>query len=189
MKVEVYVSRKYMNGRWCVRCHRQGMTPFLRTSVSAIRHAVTAGERKLSSVTVIDIGCGNGRNMEGLRELGFGKVSGYDMCADAPGSVPVVLGHTPFPCSDGKADVILANYVFMFLDEAETTQVLREINRSSHAGSMLVLELYPAKDSRIRDDKQMLNMQHDLYEELMRDAASWASLRWCKGKFLLRRTR
>lgn len=185
------MSRKYMNERWCVRCHRPGMTPFLRTSLGKIERQFAAHNGLVrSEITVADIGCGNGRNLKALAELGYVRLSGYDMCGDSEYAKTMLLGHLPIPEETGAVDLVLANYIFMFLDEAETTQVISEINRMTHHLSVIVIELYPAKDSRITDNKAMVAMQHSLHRELeskLEDGWMWERVRWCKGKCVLRK--
>lgn len=182
------MSRKYMNGKWCVRCGRKGMTPFLRTSLPKIEVGFALDGYVRSEITVIDIGCGNGRNLTGLEERGYVKLHGYDMCPGASATA-LVLGKDKLPHAAGSVDIVLANFVFMFLDEAETSQVLAEINRITHTGSVVVIELYPAKDSRIKNAREMEAMQSALHIELERglpDGLLWDRVRWCKGKCVLR---
>lgn len=186
------MSRKYMNGKWCVRCGRKGMTPFLRDSVPKIQVIHRMQGLPNQDVTVVDIGCGNGRSMTGLQELSYVKLFGYDMCGDSENARSMLLGKDKFPHEAGSVDLVLANYVFMFLDPAETAQVVKEINRITHTGSVLVLELYPAKDSCITDNEQMVALQHALHRDLERDlplGILWERVRWCKGKCLLHRVK
>lgn len=184
------MSRKYMNDRWCVRCGRQGMTPFLRDSLKKIEPQLALDGLTRGEITVVDIGCGNGRNLKALAERGYTRLNGYDMCGDSAYAKTLLLGAEPLQEEDGSVDLVLANYVFMFLDEAETKQVLAEINRITHHNSMLVIELYPAKDSRIKSDGEMKLMQHALFNELEKglpETWMWEQVRWCKGKCVLRK--
>jgi SAM-dependent methyltransferase len=118
------------------------------------------------ALRVLDIGCGNGRNSEWLRAQGHSVLS-LDMC---PGNnsptKKVVLGHTKLPVKDNWAQVILMNYVLMFLNDVEREQLYMEIARVSaraYPGCLAVVEMYPAKDSHA-PTKQACNDLLDEFE-------------------------
>lgn len=125
------MSRKYLNDRWCVRCGRKEATPYLRKNVKLFTES---GE-------VLDIGCGNGRNSKYMMELGY-KVDPIDMADDF--GIKCVLGEDPLP--DKKYDILMANYILMFLDEDTRLKVMEEMNARAKEGSILMMEMYPAKD-------------------------------------------
>lgn len=180
------MSRQYMNGRWCVRCGRKGMTPALRDWLKHLKTLLD--DRDASSLTVVDVGCGNGRNMNGLLQLGFdeNKMKGYDMCPNAgSAAVKLTLGHDDFPEPDASVDMFLANYILMFLDDAEIDKVISEINRTAAAGAVVMVELYPAKDSRIKTKKEMLDFQDDLIKRFMLSQGDWTVPRRVQGKFIM----
>ena len=126
------MSRKYLNGRWCVRCNKCDPTPYLKNNVKLFP----------SSGLVLDIGCGNGRNSTYMSELGY-KVDSLDMAGDF--GIKMVLGVDPFPKK--RYDVILANYILMFLDDDERKRVFEQILDCSKEGTVLMIEMYPAKDA------------------------------------------
>jgi SAM-dependent methyltransferase len=182
------MSRKYMNDKWCVRCGRPGMTPYLDSKLQVIKGLLN--EKSAAEVVVVDIGCGNGRNMNGLIKLGFdpAKVQGFDMCPDNPGVTALKLGHDKFPQADASVDLFLANYVFMFLDDAEVAQVMTEINRTAKKDAVIVIELYPAKDSRIHNDKEMADFKTLLVKGLdvgIPRSKCWFPWHNVKGKCIL----
>jgi chemotaxis methyl-accepting protein methylase len=76
-----------------------------------------------------------------MKESGF-QVTSVDMVEDF--GEKVVLGVDPLP--EEKYDIILANYILMFLNKKERKKVLRGINANSKPGTLLMVELYPAKD-------------------------------------------
>jgi len=125
------MSRKYLNDRWCVRCGRKTPTPYLKKNQ---KHLPPAG-------SVLDIGCGNGRNSVFMKNLGY-KVDGIDMAGDF--GIKSILGVEDLP--KGPYDIILANYVLMFLNQKERYKVFRDILRCSKEGTMLFIEMYPALD-------------------------------------------
>jgi len=122
---------------------------------------------------VLDIGCGNGRNSAFMKKKGY-QVTAVDMAVDFGSHI--MLGRDPFP--KGKYDIILANYVLMFLDEEERKQVIGEIQDKSKEGTVLVVELYEAKDA------YPCNVS-----EVTEGLEGWEKLRFAKagGKCILRK--
>lgn len=127
------MSRKYLNNKWCARCNRKEPTPYLKKNTKLLP----------KSGRVLDIGCGNGRNSEYMKSLGY-TVDSIDMVDDY--GFKLVLGKDKLP-RRYKYDIILANYVLMFLDFDEHQQVLDEILRAAKVKSAIVIEMYPAKDA------------------------------------------
>jgi len=127
------MSRKYLNNRWCVRCGKETPTPYLKKNMKLLPQ----------QGTVLDIGCGNGRNSRHMLALGY-KIMACDMAPPSFG-IPMTLGHDPLP--KGKYDVILVNYILMFLNTKERKQVMSEILERSKKGTTMMIEMYPAKDA------------------------------------------
>lgn len=164
-----------MNGRWCVRCGKTDPTPYLKK----------AYKRFLSSVNtdklVVDVGCGNGRNSKFMLAQGFTNVAPMDMaCGDLEGCRAVILGSERFPIDSRSANIILANYILMFLDKVEVTQVMQEIERIAAKGCFLVIELYPAKDSHWRTAEDIAWLNNALRIRLL--GAGWEQLQYSKDK-------
>ena len=111
-----------------------------------------------------------------MRDQGFNVIP-LDMCNDFGENI--ILGRDPFPVADNSVDIILSNYVMMFLSTEERDQVIGEMQRVSKSGCMIVLELYPAKDSYIVNDEEMVAMQKDIFDRL-----DCAKVRYSKGKFV-----
>lgn len=126
------MSRKYMNNRWCVRCGKDVPTPYLRKNLKLLP---TSGR-------VLDIGCGNGRNSKYMIGLGY-QVDAIDMFPPDFGK-KIILGQEPLPHE--MYDIILANYILMFLNDTERENVMWNILANSRKGSTLIIEMYPAKD-------------------------------------------
>lgn len=133
------MSRQYLNDRWCVRCGRKDPTPYLKNNVKLFME-----KEFWRKQVVVDIGCGNGRNSKYMMDLGFAAVCPFDMKNDF--GTKITLGKDQIPIENEHADIILANYVLMFLSKKELHQVLDEIKRIISPDGMFMFELYPAKD-------------------------------------------
>ena len=158
------MSRKYMNDRWCVRCGKDVPTPYLKKNKKLLP----------GHGNVLDVGCGNGRNSKYMRSLGF-QVDSVDMAGDF--GVKLELGIEPLPKK--KYDVILANYILMFLKpETERKRVMSEILARSKKDTTMMIEMYPAKDAYDYNFDDMVNYFID---------NGWTKLRKSKDKCVLRR--
>lgn len=131
-----------MNGRWCVRCGKDVPTPYLKKNTKLFPE----------KGTVLDVGCGNGRNSRYMISLGY-KVDPIDMANDF--GIKCVLGEDPLP--NKKYDILLANYILMFLDEKSRSKVMEEMNYRAKENSILMIEMYPAKDAYEYDFDSMVD--------------------------------
>lgn len=138
------MSRQYLNDRWCVRCSKKTATPYL------IKNTKLFPE----TGTVLDVGCGNGRNSDYMRGLGY-EVDSVDMVADYEHSTQTILGVEPLP--DKEYDIILANYSLMFFDPTERSLVMLDMFTCSKPETIIVIEMYPAKDAYNYDFDEMFN--------------------------------
>ena len=185
------MSRKYLNDRWCVRCGKTDPTPYLRdnwwTLIPHQRCGLYVPEKvAIPMCTVLDIGCGNGRNLKFMREMGFGRVGGAkcigcDMAKGCPGAVMMTLGQDRLPADDKSVDIILCNYLLMFLRDFERQQVIGEIKRVASKHCAIMVELYPAKDSVAKTEAAALKLQKEIF-----DALGWVKVRWSKLRFIAR---
>jgi len=169
------MSRKYLNDRWCVRCGRKSPCPYL------VRNIGILNREAVKDKLVLDCGCGNGRNSIYLQSLGFKDVRSLDMAGDF--GVKCVLGKDKLPARSRSSGLILCDYVFMFLDEKERGFLCGEIDRVASDGCFLVVELYPAKDSYFKDEKNILDFQEKLYNKL--NKTHWFKVKYSKQKFIL----
>ena len=167
------MSRKYMNDRWCVRCGKTDPTPYLRKNLELLKNG-----RDCSDLSVVDIGCGNGRNTRFLLDNGFKNCRAFDMVDDF--GEKMVLGHEMFPVEDNSVDLILANYILMFLDKDERDQVVGELKRISRKGCYFVLELYAAKDSYTKTKEESIKLQEELFDML-----NWEKIRYSQERFIV----
>ena len=163
-----------MNDKWCVRCGRTTPTPYTLKVLEWRRKAT------LPLRSVLDLGCGNGRNLRAFQINGRARrMVGFDLCVKRARSIcrahicrPVrlcrgTLGHDPLP--KGRFDIVLLNYSLMFLDLLERERVIADAYDRLTRGGWLVVEMYPARDSECTSDEAC---EHVIDQEVFRRGAN-----------------
>jgi len=168
------MSRKYLNDKYCVRCGRKEACPYLRDNYDTLVEG-----KKRTKLSVLDIGCGNGRNSEFMKNKGH-KVVSLDMVNDY--GVKTILGEDTLPVENNSVDIILCNYLMMFLSPKERNQLIKEIKRVAGRDCIIMLELYPAKDCYAKTDEEMVKMQGQIFKKI-----GWEKIRYRKGKFIAKK--
>jgi len=130
--------------------------------------------------TVVDLGCGNGRNSDFMREQGH-KVYSFDMIADYKHGIETELGKESLPMGI-PTDIILCNYVLMFLNKKERKQVIKDIKRIAAPGCTVMVQLYEAKDSFAPTKEEKIKMQQEIF-----DALGWEKIRYSQQGFVARK--
>lgn len=174
------MSRKYLNDKYCVRCGRRTPTPYLRDNYERLLDD-GGDKRKPKDICVVDLGCGNGRNSQFMKSKGH-TVIPLDMVNDY--GFEVMLGREELPVPRLLADIVLCNYLLMFLSKAERKQIIREIKKISHSGTIIMVELYPAKDSFAKTKEEMLEMQKEIFDSL-----GWEKIRYSQARFIAKSTK
>ena len=167
------MSRKYLNDKYCVRCGRKEACPYLRDNYKLLVEG-----REDTALHVMDIGCGNGRNSEFMKK-NHHNVMSLDMVNDY--GIKTILGKDVLPVEKACVDIILCNYLMMFLNHRERSQLIKEIKRVAAPDCVIMLELYPAKDSFAKTEEDMVKMQEQIFKKL-----GWEKIRYRKGKFIAR---
>ena len=184
------MSRQYMLDRWCVRCGRTTPTPYTLKTIQWRRKAM------LPVRSVLDVGCGNGRNLHAF-QIGTSakRLVGFDLCTDRAKNLcqahvcrkvrlrSGILGRDELP--KGKFDIVLLNYSLMFLDRDERRKVLSEAYDRLARGGWLVIEMYPAKDSECPTNEDCENV---IELEVLRVAADAVVFRRSKNRVIVERT-
>lgn len=142
-----------------VRCHSDQPTPYLRDNVKKILNKLAPFLNKKEPPVAIDFGAGNGRNLEFLEF--HGKVcnidcSGFDLKDDHRLVIRHNVGKYKTPMPDGCVDILLCQYVLMFLEKVEREFLMTEINRVAAPGALLLVELFPAKSGRFPCGKSIM---------------------------------
>jgi len=91
----------------------------------------------------------------------------------------MMLGTDSIPLKDKGADVILCNYLLMFLNKKERTQLIKEFKRIASNNCIIMVELYPAKDCYAKTKEKMIEMQKEIF-----DALKWKKIRYSQGQFI-----
>jgi SAM-dependent methyltransferase len=169
------MSRELLNNKYCVRCGKKDPTPYLKKYTYMFKEDPDWASKK-----VIDIGCGNGRNSEHMKSEGFRDVTSLDMKPDY--GVAMTLGEDTMPVPDGSADIILANYVLMFLNHREFTQVMNEIERIAAPGAYLMYELYAAKDSHCKTKQALISCRDGIAARV-----GWDKIRYAQEHCILKK--
>jgi ubiquinone/menaquinone biosynthesis C-methylase UbiE len=173
-----------MNERWCVRCGRQSPSPF----------AKKMADRYYMGGHVLDIGCGNGRNSEFMREFMDDHlkepdeyaVYGLDMACETPECEKIILGKDKFPDSIPDIKYVMANYILMFLDDKEMKQVVGEINRvANRKWCTCIVEMYPAKDSHCKTDEECEKKLDKFVGMMKKEAVGWRVVKRIKLRLVM----
>ncbi len=149
------------------RCHTMVPSPYL---VSSMKYFPKQG-------SVLDLGCGNGRNSEYMIKAGYNRVQSIDT---APGyDKRINIDISSILWSVRPFDIILANYVFMLLKPNEYLRTVNNINKFfSKPGTILLAELYKAKHAKTWGTKLMM-------EKFTKK--DWIVIKESKYRFLLKR--
>lgn len=143
--------------------------------------------------SVLDLGCGDGRNSEYLRDLGC-RVKAYDLRPDyAWASRPAwVAGRDPIP-EDGVFDLVLCQYLLMFLSDDEIYRLLLEIERVTKPGTgYAMFELQKVKSGRDVDLSKIteffLDKSHLTQRQRLR-RGQWDIFHQAKNRCIMRHVR
>jgi len=91
----------------------------------------------------------------------------------------ITLGHDPIPLPNNSVDIILANYIFMFLDNDERDQLIGELKRVAKPMCKIMVELYAAKDSYTPTKEEVDKLQRQLCEKL-----GWIPIKYNTERFI-----
>jgi len=173
------MSRKYVNDKWCACCTKTYATPYLVKKLDVISPSKDSREAQI----VVDIGCGNGRNSAYMKEQGFEHIYSYDMVGDT--GEEFVLGHDSFPLPMSAADIVLANYIFMFLDVWENMKIMQEVDRIVKPDGYFMVELYGAEDSFYSTEEKIADLQKEIIDFM--EKRGWEKVHSIKEKFIMRK--
>lgn len=111
-----------------------------------------AGRSFATATDILDFGCGSGRTLLWLRQLGArGRICGTDIDAEAIdwcarhlswGQFGANAAKPPLRYADGQFDVVYAISVFTHLDEVYQFEWLRELQRVTRPGGIVLVTLH-----------------------------------------------
>lgn len=150
-----------MNEKYRYNHLKNGYSDFLFQSLYKNR-------KQLKKGCVIDVGCGHGRNLTLLKNLGYDHLVGIDIL-ERSGEVPEYVEfincniENGIPIETDAAVLTLFNYVYMFLKEESQLFVIKELLRIS--SGLLIIETYKPKHDakyfypfKIEDIKKVIDL-------------------------------
>lgn len=172
-------NKTCVNGRLVIRCPEQDPTPYLRSNWKSLTKIPNGNVDRaaIGYMKVLDIGCGNGRNSRFMQEQGFRHVTSLDMAGDY--GQKVLLGVDPLPIVTDSMDIILCNYLLMFLNQRERNFLIDEIKRVARWKATIMVELYAAKESHAPTQEKLLKMQSQIFNRL-----GWRKIKYSQERFI-----
>jgi SAM-dependent methyltransferase len=146
-----------------VRINIDKPTPYLKENVELLKGSI-----------VFDLGCGNGRNSKYLKSLGY-EVFSFDKSPDYGKEIDLSEDNLP---RKPTPNIILCNYVLCFLDNKGRKHLCNEINSISKSGTILMVELYPAKTGVVYSTEEIKKMFPN---------SVWNTRHMVKNRFILER--
>lgn len=148
-----------VDGKSVVRSGNVKPSPFVMEHVDVISDMSRMLYRKTRA---LDLGCGNGRNSECLKSLGVEVIS-LDHAPDY--GIKFDLENHVLPVFNHSVDVVLMNYVLMFLSEQARVRLVDKVCQALAPTGIVLVEFFNAKDSYAPSVK----MAH----EMCRQTAEW----------------
>lgn len=176
------MSKKLIDGKVSVRCGKQTPTPYLRARYAKL----LAPGLLMRDAIVADLGCGDGRNSKFLiNALGIPmRLHAFDINDDY--GTKLILGKEKLPINDGTVDIILAQYVLMFLTPVELKQMLGEMYRIASRDCRILIELYESQLSYTRDSQAIAALKSKILDYFL-GGNIWRLMGATKTRFVLAR--
>lgn len=155
-----------------IRCGSRKATPYLRKNFLKFCGHLP------HDCCIADIGCGNMRNSDYLKDLLYLNIHAFDKVTDR--GIKIDLTTDTIPLRNRSVSVILCNYVLCFLTQEERLRVIQEMDRIARNGCFVFVELHPAKNAQPYDIYQILNM-------FKRSVGGWECVHLVNDRFILRK--
>lgn len=126
-----------MDKRMCPRCSKEYRSDYITFFIKRFINEISIKNK------IIDLGCGRGRNLYYLKELGFKSVTGIDLYQFKEIDIKAIEFiktnlENKIPVQN-KYNIILCNYIFMFIKNKHA--LISEITRISEVGAFCIVEL------------------------------------------------
>lgn len=150
-----------------VRYHKSNPSPFLVQSLPVIKESITSRLQNKSPV-MADLGAGNGRNLVCMMDhLPSLTCMAYDLRSDHTMVQQLDLSKGRWPINNDSVDLILCQYLLMFMDTDGIKHTLSEINRIASKHCVLVLELFSAKQSHFPNNNLLTRLDDKVEAHLL----------------------
>lgn len=164
-------------------------TPYLRRWMPEFGHWDLPG-LAITTPEVLDLGCGDGRNSDYLRNLGC-RVKSYDMDPDYVRAVPPawMAGQDSIPDGSARFDLVLCQYLLMFLSDDEIYHLLLEIERVTKPNGYVLFELQKIKSGRDVELSKVINFFLDsshLTVRQQQQRGRWEVFHQAKNRCIMR---
>lgn len=117
---------------------------------------------ELAGITAVDVGCGSGRHLKLLSELGIPRTIGMDASYNAlsisrkwrPGLL-LQADNMHLPLKDGSADIVIAWGSLHYNVKEDLSPMLQEISRVLKKGGALFATLRSSRDTYLKKGKHL----------------------------------
>jgi len=164
-----------MKSRPSIRCGTTDPSPYLVKNWTLLFPYKNDHNYELK---VLDLGCGNGRNSDFMKKEGFTSVTSLDMVDDYGKKALLGVDPIPYPCE--SFDIILCNYLLMFLSHKERNYLIDEIKRVAKWKATIMVELYAAKESYAPTKAKLAKMQNDIFWRF-----DWKKIKYSQERFIV----
>lgn len=155
------------NGHKVIRAGCKKPSPFLKSQQQLLAEMVVNLTKAGRIPKAVDIGCGNGRNSDYVKGLGFETLS-FDRRPDY--GYPIDLETQDLPVFTSTVNLVLVQYVLMFIHPEKLPRVLDKIFSICDTPAYILVEVFNAKDSHFSSLKVLEFLMNHLADMVVKDS-------------------
>ncbi len=148
---------KQNSGRWDLHYRRdRSVLAYPDENLVRLVSAFLKGKEP-ERLAAVDLGCGSGRHLGTLREMGLGFVAGTDFSMEALsgsaasyGAPLIATDNTALPFRDSSFDLAVAWGSLHYCDKTAMADMMKEIHRVLKRGGCLAGTLRSSRDTHMR---------------------------------------
>ena len=146
--------------------YTRGRSELLYPDENLVRLLSTAlpGTEGRSRITALDLGCGSGRHLRLLADMGVGRIIGFDASHGAlilsrkAGSSGLVMGNNlSLPFKGDSADIVIAWGSLHYNGKPDLPKMLSEIRRILRPGGHFLATLRCSRDTYLKKGRHLGN--------------------------------